>query len=71
MRDNVRAAFVDAVGEHGALSSQDAEALIHQLATTDNRYRPDVWLKGDITWTFSPHPDISGACHVPVRHHRL
>jgi NADPH-ferrihemoprotein reductase len=43
MRDGVRAAFVDAVGEHGALPSQHAEALIDQLATTDNRYRPDVW----------------------------
>ncbi len=43
MRDSVRAAFADVVGEHGALPSQHAEALIHQLATTDNRYRSDVW----------------------------
>jgi hypothetical protein len=34
---------VDVVGEHGALPSPQAEALIDQLATTNNRYRTDVW----------------------------
>jgi cytochrome P450 / NADPH-cytochrome P450 reductase len=43
MRDSVRAAFVDVAGEHGSLSPENAEALVHQLETTENRYRPDVW----------------------------
>jgi len=43
MRDSVRAAFVDVVGEHGSLPRAHAEALVHDLETTENRYRPDVW----------------------------
>ena len=43
MRDSVRAAFVDVAGEHGSLSPEHAEAIVHQLETTENRYRPDVW----------------------------
>jgi cytochrome P450 / NADPH-cytochrome P450 reductase len=43
MRDSVRAAFVDVAGEHGSLTREHAEALVHQLETTENRYRPDVW----------------------------
>jgi cytochrome P450/NADPH-cytochrome P450 reductase len=43
MRDSVRAAFVGVAGEHGSLSPEHAEALMHQLETTENRYRPDVW----------------------------
>jgi len=43
MRDSVRTAFVDVVGEHGSLPPQNAETLMHELETTENRYRPDVW----------------------------
>jgi sulfite reductase alpha subunit-like flavoprotein len=43
MRDGVRAAFVDLVSEHGSLPPEHAEAFLHQLETTENRYRPDVW----------------------------
>jgi sulfite reductase alpha subunit-like flavoprotein len=43
MRDSVRGAFVDLIGEHGSLPPERAEALMHQLETTENRYRPDVW----------------------------
>jgi sulfite reductase alpha subunit-like flavoprotein len=43
MRDGVRAALVDVIAEHGSLPQEHAEALMHQLETTENRYRPDVW----------------------------
>jgi cytochrome P450/NADPH-cytochrome P450 reductase len=43
MRDSVRTAFVDVAGEHGSLRREHAEAHMHQLETTENRYRPDIW----------------------------
>jgi cytochrome P450/NADPH-cytochrome P450 reductase len=42
MREAVRAAFVDVVAEHGALSRERAEAYLDQLETS-TRYRPDLW----------------------------
>jgi len=42
MRNDVRAAFVDVVAEHGSLSPEQAEAYLHKLETT-TRYRPDLW----------------------------
>jgi cytochrome P450/NADPH-cytochrome P450 reductase len=43
MRDGVRAAFVDVVAEHGAMPREHAEAYLHELEHTQNRYRPDLW----------------------------
>jgi cytochrome P450/NADPH-cytochrome P450 reductase len=43
MRDSVRGAFVDVVSEHGSLARKHAEAFMHELETTKNRYRPDLW----------------------------
>jgi cytochrome P450/NADPH-cytochrome P450 reductase len=43
MRDGVRAAFVDLIAEHASLPREHAEALLLDLETVDNRYRPDLW----------------------------
>jgi cytochrome P450 / NADPH-cytochrome P450 reductase len=43
MRDGVLDAFVDLVGKHGSLPREHAEAFMHELETTENRYRPDLW----------------------------
>jgi sulfite reductase (NADPH) flavoprotein alpha-component len=43
MRDGVRDAFVDIVGEHGGMPREHAEAFLEQLELTEKRYRPDLW----------------------------
>jgi sulfite reductase alpha subunit-like flavoprotein len=43
MRDGVRAAFVDLIAEHGSVPREHAEAVLLELETVDNRYRPDLW----------------------------
>jgi len=43
MRDGVRDAFVDIVGEHGAMPREHAEAFVEELELSENRYRPDLW----------------------------
>jgi cytochrome P450/NADPH-cytochrome P450 reductase len=43
MRDAVRAAFIDAVTEHGSLPREHAEAYLQEMETTE-RYRPDLWV---------------------------
>jgi len=43
MREAVRAAFVELVAEHGSLPREHAEAFMHELESTQNRYRPDLW----------------------------
>jgi sulfite reductase (NADPH) flavoprotein alpha-component len=43
MRDGVREAFVDIVADHGAMPVEHAEAYLHELELTENRYRPDLW----------------------------
>ena len=43
MRDEVRAAFVTAVGKAGRLTPAAAEAYLVAMETTEDRYRPDVW----------------------------
>jgi cytochrome P450/NADPH-cytochrome P450 reductase len=43
MRDGVRAAFVDLIAEHAGLPREHAEAVLLELETVDNRYRPDLW----------------------------
>jgi len=43
MRDGVRDAFVDIVGEHGRMPREHAEAFLEQLEMTEKRYRPDLW----------------------------
>jgi len=43
MRDGVRAAFVDLIADHASLPRERAEAVLLELETVDNRYRPDLW----------------------------
>jgi cytochrome P450 / NADPH-cytochrome P450 reductase len=43
MREGVRDAFLDIVGEHGAMPREHAEAFLEQLEMSDKRYRPDLW----------------------------
>jgi NADPH-ferrihemoprotein reductase len=43
MRDGVREAFLDVIAEHGAIPREHAEAYLHELEHTENRYRPDLW----------------------------
>ena len=43
MRDDVRSAFVSVFAQYGAMTPEAAEAYMVQMATTENRYRPDVW----------------------------
>ncbi len=43
MREDVRAAFVTVIAEHGSMTPIEAEACLDQMETTDKRYRPDVW----------------------------
>jgi len=43
MRDGVREAFLDVIAEHGAMPREHAEAYLHELEHTENRYRPDLW----------------------------
>jgi sulfite reductase alpha subunit-like flavoprotein len=43
MRDGVRSAFVDLIAEHASLPRERAEAVLLELETVDNRYRPDLW----------------------------
>jgi cytochrome P450/NADPH-cytochrome P450 reductase len=44
MRDGAREAFVDVVTEYGRMPREHAEAFLEQLETTENRYRPDLWV---------------------------
>jgi cytochrome P450/NADPH-cytochrome P450 reductase len=43
MRDGVRRAFVDVVEANGSMPREHAEAYLHELEHTQNRYRPDLW----------------------------
>jgi cytochrome P450/NADPH-cytochrome P450 reductase len=43
MRDGVREAFVDIAAEHGEMPREHAEAWLHELEATQQRYRPDLW----------------------------
>jgi cytochrome P450 / NADPH-cytochrome P450 reductase len=43
MRDGVRDAFVDVVGEHGEMPREHAEAFVEDLEMSEKRYRPDLW----------------------------
>ena len=43
MRDQVRAAFVEAIAVGAGMSADDAEAYLVAMETTEDRYRPDVW----------------------------
>jgi sulfite reductase alpha subunit-like flavoprotein len=43
MREGVREAFVDIVGDHGEMTRAGAEAWLQDLETTHKRYRPDLW----------------------------
>jgi NADPH-ferrihemoprotein reductase len=43
MREGVRDAFVDIVGEHGNMPREHAEAFVEELEVTKQRYRPDLW----------------------------
>jgi cytochrome P450 / NADPH-cytochrome P450 reductase len=43
MREGVREAFVDIVGEHGGMPREHAEAFLEQLEISERRYRPDLW----------------------------
>jgi sulfite reductase alpha subunit-like flavoprotein len=31
------------IAEHGAMPREHAEAYLHELEHTENRYRPDLW----------------------------
>jgi cytochrome P450/NADPH-cytochrome P450 reductase len=44
MREGVHDAFVDIVGEHGAMPREHAEAFLERLEMSENRYRPDLWV---------------------------
>jgi sulfite reductase alpha subunit-like flavoprotein len=44
MREGVREAFVDIVGEHGLMPREHAEAFLEQLEMSEKRYRPDLWV---------------------------
>jgi cytochrome P450 / NADPH-cytochrome P450 reductase len=43
MREGVRSAFVDLIGEHGDMPQEHAEAFLAELELSQKRYRPDVW----------------------------
>ena len=43
MREAVRDAFVDIVGEQGTMPRERAEAFLEKLEMTERRYRPDLW----------------------------
>jgi len=43
LRDGVRRAFVDVLEAHGSMPREHAEAYLHELEYTQNRYRPDLW----------------------------
>ncbi len=43
MRDGVRDAFVDVIGEHGKMPHEHAEAFLEELELSETRYRPDLW----------------------------
>jgi cytochrome P450 / NADPH-cytochrome P450 reductase len=43
MREGVRDAFVDVIGEHGEMPREHAEAFLKELEVTEERYRPDLW----------------------------
>jgi cytochrome P450/NADPH-cytochrome P450 reductase len=43
MRDGVRDAFVDIVGEHAGIPREHAEAFLEELEMSEKRYRPDLW----------------------------
>jgi sulfite reductase alpha subunit-like flavoprotein len=43
MREGVRDAFVDIVGEHRQLPREHAEAFLEELELSERRYRPDLW----------------------------
>jgi cytochrome P450 / NADPH-cytochrome P450 reductase len=43
MRDGVRDAFLDIVGEHGRMPREHAEAFLEELEVSEKRYRPDLW----------------------------
>jgi cytochrome P450/NADPH-cytochrome P450 reductase len=43
MRDGVRDAFLDIVGEHGGMPREHAEAFLEQLEISEKRYCPDLW----------------------------
>jgi len=43
MRNDVRAAMVTVLVEHGGMAAEDAEGYMVALETVDGRYRPDVW----------------------------
>jgi cytochrome P450 / NADPH-cytochrome P450 reductase len=43
MRDGVRDAFLEIVGEHGGMPYEHAEAFLEQLEMSEKRYRPDLW----------------------------
>ena len=43
MREGVRDAFVDIVGERGEMPREHAEAFLEELEMTAKRYRPDLW----------------------------
>jgi len=43
LRDGVRRAFVDVLEAQGAMPREHAEAYLHELEHTQNRYRPDLW----------------------------
>ena len=44
MREGVRDAFVDIVGERGKMPREHAEAFLEELEMTEKRYRPDLWV---------------------------
>jgi cytochrome P450/NADPH-cytochrome P450 reductase len=43
MRDDVRAALVAVLAEHGGMTQEQADAHLTEMETTEKRYRPDVW----------------------------
>jgi cytochrome P450 / NADPH-cytochrome P450 reductase len=43
MREGVREAIVDIIGEYGKMPQAGAEAWLRDLETTRKRYRPDLW----------------------------
>jgi cytochrome P450/NADPH-cytochrome P450 reductase len=43
MRQGVRDAFVEIVGEHGEMPPERAERFLGELEMSEQRYRPDLW----------------------------
>jgi sulfite reductase alpha subunit-like flavoprotein len=43
MREGVREAFLDIVGEYGKMPREHAEAFLEELEVSEKRYRPDLW----------------------------